>query len=82
MKFSNILEIHLNDSSYVLGRIKSEFIKVISRKYNDPEAASAALGDFVDDVKQFLLLMKQGVVDYYGLGSFAEGEINMLIANQ
>ncbi len=73
MKFSNILEIHLNDATCVLGRIKAEFIKVMARKYSDAEVASAALGDFVDDVKQFLLLMKQGVVDYYGLASFAEG---------
>jgi hypothetical protein len=82
MKFSNILEIHLNDAACVLGRIKAEFIKVMGRKYSDPVAASVVLGDFVDDVKQFLLLMKQGVVDYYGLGSFAEGEVNMLIANE
>lgn len=81
MKFSNILEIHLNDPTCVLGRVKIEFIKVMARKYNEPVVASGALGDFVDDIKQFLLLIKQGVVDYYGLASFAEGKVNMLIAN-
>jgi hypothetical protein len=71
MKFSNIIEIHLNDMSCVLGRVKAEFIRLMTRRYGDAERASEALGDLVDDVKQFLLILKQTVVDFYSLGSFA-----------
>jgi hypothetical protein len=83
MKFSNILEIHLkNNSDCALGRVKGEFIKIMTRKYGNAETASGALNDLVDDVKQFLLILKQAVVDYYALPSFTKGAINMLIANE
>lgn len=53
----------------------------MGNKYGDALRASQNLMDFVDDIKQFLLILKQGVVDYYGLASFGENSINLLIAN-
>lgn len=40
MKFSNVLEIHLNDNNNILGKVKSEYIKLIIKKYSDIEQAS------------------------------------------
>ena len=81
MKFSSILEIHLNDMSCILGRVKSEFIKLMVKKYGETAKEAAAVTNFVDDVTQFLIILKLGVMDYYSLSTFADNSINFLIAN-
>jgi hypothetical protein len=51
------------------------------RKYGDIQKTNMHINDFVDDVSQFLIILKFGVMDYYNLPSFAENSINLLIAN-
>lgn len=80
MRFSSILEIHLNDMNCILGRVKSEFIKIMVKKYGETSKGTT-ITDFVDDVTQFLIILKLGVMDYYNLSSFADNSINFLIAN-
>lgn len=38
----------------------------MSNKYSDL-TKSNSIGDFVDDITQFLILLKLGVMDYYNL---------------
>ncbi len=78
IKFCSILEIHFNNPSCILGKVKQEFIKIMSNKYGDLSKPKI-IGDFVDDICQFLILLKLGVMDYYHLSSFAN--INELISN-
>lgn len=40
------------------------------------------MGDFTDNVKQFLVVLREAVIDYYGLSVFAEpSQANFFIAN-
>jgi hypothetical protein len=67
----------------MLGRIKRLFIVYIEKTYRDAATASLHMGDFTDNVKQFLVVLREAVIDYYGLETFAEGEqANLFIANE
>lgn len=68
--------------SCILGRVKSEFIKLMIKKYGEASKEAATITDVVDDVTQFLIILKLGVMDYYNLASFADNSINFLIANE
>lgn len=77
-----ILERHLGDVGCMLGRIKRLFIVYIEKTYRDTLAASLRMGDFTDNVKQFLVILREAVIDYYGLAAFAETkQPNFFIAN-
>ena len=67
-----ILERHLGDTDCMLGRIKRLFILFVEKTYRDPAAASLKIGDFIDDVKQFLVVLREAVIDYYCLSAFGE----------
>ena len=83
LKFSMILERHMADISCMLGRIKRLFIVYVEKTYRDPIATSQNIGNFVDNIKQFLMILKEAVIDYYNLNTYAEGEehVNLFIAN-
>jgi hypothetical protein len=82
LKFSMILERHLGDSDCILARIRQVYLLHFEEAYRDAEKTSLRAGDFVDDVKQFLVLLREAVFDYYNLGSFAECHpANPFIAN-
>lgn len=67
----------------MLGRIKRLFIVYIEKTYRDTVAASLRMGDFTDNVKQFLVVLREAVIDYYDLASFAEGDqANSFITNE
>jgi hypothetical protein len=74
-----ILEKHLGEINCMLGRIKRLFIVYLEKTYRDLVAASKIIGDYIDDVKQFLVLLREAVMDYYNLWSF--GEDNSFILN-
>jgi hypothetical protein len=67
-----ILERHLGDIDCMLGRIKRLFVVYMEKAFRDPVATSLKIGDFIDNVKQFLVVLREAVIDYYNLGSFAE----------
>jgi len=45
--------------------------------------SSEQIGDYVDSIKQFLMILREAVIDYYVLRSFAEEQegSNLFIAN-
>jgi hypothetical protein len=71
LKFSMILERHLGDINCMLGRIKRLFIVYMEKTHRDTVAASLRIGDFIDSIKQFLVILREAVIDFYNLGSFA-----------
>lgn len=82
LKFSMILERHLGDVDCMLGRIKRLFLVYMEKTYRDTIAASLKIGDYIDNVKQFLVVLREAVVDYYNLPSFSDTEqANLFIAN-
>lgn len=76
-----LLERHLGDVGCMLGRVKRLFVLYMEKTYRDPEASSVRMGDFTDDIKQFLVVLREAVVDYYSLGSFGNEEPNLFLAN-
>ncbi len=81
LKFSMLLERHLGDVGCMLGRIKRLFVLYMEKTYRNPTAASERMGDFTDDIKQFLVVLREAVVDYYGLGSFGDEQPNLFLTN-
>lgn len=85
MKFSNIIERHLNDPNCVIGTIKHSFIKFMVLRYRDHSKIMLEVDDFVKNIKVFLSLLKETVNDYYNLNSFGEragkSPINTFISN-
>jgi len=72
LKFTMVLENHLNDVSCTLGRIQRLFILYIEKTYRNVSKADKNIGHFVDNVKQYLLLIRESVIDYYSLEIFRE----------
>ena len=53
--------------------LKKKFIDFICINYNDPIQTSQQMPHFVDSINQFMTILKEAVIDYYYLMSFAEG---------
>ena len=68
----------------MLSLIKRKFIEFITRTYADSVATASKMGDLVDSINQFMTILKEAVIDYYNLNSFADGEpfANPFIANE
>ena len=83
LKFSMTLEKHFNNPDCMLHHIKKKFIEFVCLNYSDPMTTAQKMGQFVDSVNQFMVILKEAVVDYYYLTSFGEGEPfeNPFIAN-
>lgn len=72
IKFSDILSIHLRDIQCILGRLQRLFIVYIEKTYRVFTVSEARIISLVEDVNQFLLLMREAVTDYYRLGIFRD----------
>ena len=83
LKFSMILEKHLNDPDSMLYHLKKKFMDHICLSHADSAATAQRMPHFVDSINQFMAIFKESVIDYYYLPSFAEGEQfeNPFIAN-
>jgi len=66
-----ILERHLSDINCMLGRIKRLFTVFIEKNYRDPVSTGCHIDELVDNIKQFIMILKESVYDYYHLSSFA-----------
>ena len=51
--------------------LKKKFIDFICINYNDPIQTSQQMPHFVDSINQFMTILKEAVIDYYYLMSFA-----------
>lgn len=56
----------------MLGRIMRLFIVFIEMNFKDPATASEHIDSFVDNIKQYLVILKEAVIGYYNLNSFAK----------
>ena len=68
-----ILEKHFNNPECMLHQIKKKFIEYVNINYSDPFFTAQRMGHFVDSINQFMVILKEGVIDYYYLTSFGEG---------
>jgi hypothetical protein len=84
LKFSMILERQLGEPKCVLAQIKKKFVDYIVRNFSDYSNAAAKMSELIDSVNQLIKILKEAVIDYYNLNSFAEGELahNPFIANE
>jgi len=55
----------------------------VIKNFGDVKESSEQIGDYVDSIKQFLMILREAVIDYYVLRSFAEEQegSNLFIAN-
>lgn len=72
IKFTDILSKHLNDILCILGRIQRLFIVYIEKTYRVFSVSEERIGSLVDDINQYLELIKESVIDYYRLGIFLD----------
>lgn len=84
LKFSMILEKHLGEPKCVLGQIKRRFVEYVVRSFSEYSGGVQRMSELIDSVNQFLKILKEAIIDYYNLNSFAEGELahNPFIANE
>ena len=54
----------------------------MSRFYSDPKIASRDIEAMTNQIKQFLILMRETVFDYYNLASFTDEDLHALMTNE
>ena len=69
-----ILEKHFNNPECMLYHIKRKFMDHVIQNYSDAMFTAQRMAHFVDSINQFMVILKEGVIDYYYLMSFGEGE--------
>lgn len=77
-----IIEKHFADDKCILYRIQKVFISYMSRFYSDPKIASRDIEAMTNQIKQFLILMRETVFDYYNLASFTDEDLHALMTNE
>jgi hypothetical protein len=78
-----ILEKHLSDPRCMLAQIKKRFIDYVIRNFSDCTSGVSRMSELIDSVNQMVKILKEAIIDYYNINSFAEGELshNPFIAN-
>ena len=76
------IEKHFADEKCILYRIQKVFISYMSRFYSDPKIASRDIEAMTNQIKQFLILMRETVFDYYNLASFTDEDLYALMTNE
>lgn len=82
MNFSMTIEKHMNDDKCILARLQRVFISFMKKFYSDPQIASREIEAMTNQIKQYLILMRETVFDYYNLGSFTDEDLHALITNE
>jgi hypothetical protein len=59
----------------MLSQIKKKFIDYVVRSFSDYSHAMQKISELVDSVNQLIKILKETIIDYYNLNSFAEGEV-------
>lgn len=79
-----ILEKHLSDPRCMLAQIKKRFIDYVVRNFSESNNAAGRMSELIDSVNQLVKILKEAIIDYYNINSFAEGEVahNPFIANE
>lgn len=81
LNFSVIIEKHFSDEKNILCKLQRVFISYMKRFYSDPQIASRDIEAMTNQIKQFLILMRETVFDYYNLVSFDDDDLYGLITN-
>ena len=67
----------------MLGRVKRAFIGWCESAWADAQKVADNIEELVDSIKQFLVILREGVIDYYQLMSFEhEDHLNPYISNE
>lgn len=77
-----IIEKHFADTQCILFRLQKVFISYMKRFYSDPLLASRDIEVMTNQIKQFLILMRETVFDFYNLASFTDEDLHALITNE
>jgi hypothetical protein len=68
----------------MLAQIKRRFIDYVVRTFSDCTGGAGRMSELIDSVNQIVKILKEAIIDYYHINSFAEGEAthNPFIANE
>ena len=73
LKFSMMLEKHFNNPDCMFFHIRRKFIDFVCLYYTDTIITPQIMAHFVDSINQFMVILKEAIIDYYHLTSFGEG---------
>jgi hypothetical protein len=82
LTFSMIIEKHFADDKCILYRIQKVFISYMSRFYSDPKIASRDIEAMTNQIKQYFILIRETVFDFYNLASFTDEDLHALMTNE
>lgn len=79
-----IIEKHFNQPDCMFYHIKRKFIDFVCHSYYDSKVTAGKMGEFVDSINQFMMIIREAIFDYYNLNMFGEGEMfhNPFIVNE
>lgn len=79
-----IIEKHFNQPDCMFYHLKRKFIDFVCHSYYDPKVTAGKMGEFVDSINQFMMIIREAIFDYYNLNMFGEGEMfhNPFIVNE
>jgi hypothetical protein len=72
----------MSDEKNILCQIQKAFINFVGKFYSDPKIASRDIENLTLNVKQYLVLLREAIFDYYNIGSFVDEELYGLITNE
>ncbi len=77
-----IIEKHFADDKNILCRLQKVFINYMTKFYSDPKVASRDIESMTNQIKQYLVLLRETVFDFYNLVSFTDEDLHALITNE
>ena len=72
LNFTMIVERHFADDKNILCRIHRSFVKHMKKYYSDPKISSRNIEFITTNIKQYEILIRETVYDYYNLLSFPD----------
>jgi hypothetical protein len=66
-----ILEKHFNDPNCIFSKIKHKFSNIIVKYYSEAGGPNVKIAELVDGINQFMTILKEAVIDFYNLNTFA-----------
>lgn len=60
------------DEKNILSKIQKTYINYMKRFYSDPKVSSRNIEFLTNNIKQYLILIRETVYDFYNLMSFTD----------
>lgn len=79
--FTMLMENHFSNERSIISHIKRCFVSSIQKEFSNIKVTGKVMEDLINSIKQFLVILKEVVIDYYYIDSWAELPQGQLICN-